>query len=71
MLSPIPAILEDLRLGKMVILTDDENRENEGDLILPAQHITPEAITFMLSVARGYLCLSMTQSDCDRPHCGQ
>lgn len=65
-LSPIPAILDDLRAGKMVILTDDEHRENEGDLILPAQHITPEAITFMLSVARGYLCLSMTQADCDR-----
>jgi len=66
MFSPIPAILDDLRAGKMVILTDDENRENEGDLILPAQFTTPEAITFMLSVARGYLCLSMTQADCDR-----
>ncbi len=50
----------------MVILTDDENRENEGDLVLPAQFVTPQAITFMLSEARGYLCLSMTESDCDR-----
>src|SRR5690349_4562794 len=64
--SPLPDLLADLRAGKMIILTDDERRENEGDLILPAQHITPEAITFMLSVARGYLCLSMTESDCDR-----
>ncbi len=64
--APIPEILDDLRAGKMVILTDDEDRENEGDLILPAQHITPEAITFMLSVARGYLCLSLTEDDCDR-----
>jgi 3,4-dihydroxy 2-butanone 4-phosphate synthase/GTP cyclohydrolase II len=66
MFSPIPEILDDLRRGKMIVLTDDESRENEGDLILPAQFVTPEAITFMLSVARGYLCLSMTQSDCDR-----
>lgn len=65
-LSPIPDILDDLRAGKMVILTDDEDRENEGDLILPAQFVTPEAITFMLSVARGYMCLSLTASDCDR-----
>lgn len=50
----------------MVILTDDEDRENEGDLILPAQFVTPEAITFMLSVARGYMCLSLTEADCDR-----
>lgn len=50
----------------MVILTDDEHRENEGDLVLPAQFITPEAITFMLSVARGYMCLSLTEADCDR-----
>jgi 3,4-dihydroxy 2-butanone 4-phosphate synthase/GTP cyclohydrolase II len=65
-LSPIADVLEDLRAGRMVILTDDENRENEGDLILPAQFVTPEAITFMLSVARGYMCLSLTGADCDR-----
>jgi len=65
-LSPIPEILADLRAGKMVILTDDEDRENEGDLILPAQFVTPEAITFMLSVARGYMCLSLTEADCNR-----
>ena len=66
MFSPIDEILADLRAGKMVILTDDENRENEGDLVLPAQFVTPAAITFMLSVARGYLCLSLTEQDCDR-----
>ncbi len=64
--SPIPEVLDDLRAGKMVILTDDESRENEGDLVLPAQFVTPEAITFLLSVARGYLCLSLTEHDCDR-----
>lgn len=65
-LTPIPEILNELRAGRMVILTDDENRENEGDLILPAEFVTPEAITFMLSVARGYMCLSLTAADCDR-----
>lgn len=66
MFSPIPEILDELRQGRIIVLTDDESRENEGDLVLPAQFITPEAITFMLSTARGYLCLSMTESDCDR-----
>lgn len=65
-LSAIDDVLADLRAGKMVILVDDEDRENEGDLILPAQFVTPEAITFMLSVARGYLCLSLSESDCTR-----
>ncbi|HYF14807.1 MAG TPA: 3,4-dihydroxy-2-butanone-4-phosphate synthase [Phycisphaerales bacterium] len=64
--SPIPEILEDLRAGKMVVLTDDENRENEGDVILPAQFVTPEAVTFMLQNALGYLCLCLTEADCDR-----
>ncbi|MFN0133728.1 MAG: 3,4-dihydroxy-2-butanone-4-phosphate synthase [Phycisphaerales bacterium] len=68
MFSTVPEILDDLRAGRMVILTDDELRENEGDLVLPAQFVTPEAITFMLSVARGYMCLSLTEHDCDRLH---
>lgn len=64
--SPIEEILDELRAGRMVVLTDDEDRENEGDLVLPAQFVTPEAITFMLSVARGYMCLSLTEADCER-----
>ena len=64
--SPIEEILDELRAGRMIVLTDDEDRENEGDLVLPAQFVTPEAITFMLSVARGYMCLSLTEGDCDR-----
>ena len=64
--STVPEVLDDIRAGKMVILTDDEKRENEGDLVLAAEHVTPEAITFMLTVARGYLCLSLTEADCDR-----
>lgn len=63
---PIPEILDELRAGRMVVLTDDENRENEGDLVVPAQFVTPETITFMLQNALGYLCLSLTEADCDR-----
>jgi 3,4-dihydroxy 2-butanone 4-phosphate synthase/GTP cyclohydrolase II len=64
--SPISEILDEIRAGRMVVLTDDEGRENEGDLVLPAQFVTPEAITFMISKALGYLCLSLTEKDCDR-----
>ena len=64
--SSIPEVLDELRAGRMVVLTDDEDRENEGDLVIPAGAVTPEAITFMLSVARGYMCLSLTEADCDR-----
>jgi 3,4-dihydroxy 2-butanone 4-phosphate synthase/GTP cyclohydrolase II len=66
--SPIDEILDELRAGRMVVLTDDENRENEGDLVLPAQFATSEAVTFMLRHALGYLCLSLTEADCDRLH---
>ncbi len=64
--SPITEILDELRAGRMVVLTDDEKRENEGDLVLPAQFTTPQAVTFMLTQARGYMCLSLTNEDCDR-----
>lgn len=64
--SPVSEVLDDIRAGRMVILTDDEKRENEGDLVIAAEHVTPEAITFMLTIARGYLCLSLTEADCDR-----
>ncbi len=64
--SEIDDALRDLRAGRMVILTDDERRENEGDLVLPAQFASPEGVTFMLKEAKGYLCLSLTESDCDR-----
>jgi 3,4-dihydroxy-2-butanone 4-phosphate synthase len=64
--SPISEILADLRSGKMIVLTDDEGRENEGDLVLPAQFVTPEGVTFMLQSALGYMCLSLTEADCDR-----
>lgn len=64
--SPIPEILDELRNGRMVVVTDDERRENEGDLVLPAQFITPEAVNFMVRQAAGYLFLSLPEVDCDR-----
>jgi 3,4-dihydroxy 2-butanone 4-phosphate synthase/GTP cyclohydrolase II len=60
-LSTIEEALEDIRHGKMVILVDDEERENEGDLTLAAQFVTPEAINFMARHGRGLICLSITE----------
>ncbi len=51
--------LEDLKAGKFLIVVDDEDRENEGDLVMPAQHITPDAVNFMVTHARGQLCMPM------------
>ncbi|GHF29113.1 3,4-dihydroxy-2-butanone-4-phosphate synthase [Kordiimonas sediminis] len=59
-LSPIEDVIEDARNGKMYILVDDEDRENEGDLIIPAQMATPEAVNFMAKYGRGLICLPMT-----------
>ena len=59
-LSPIEEIIEDARKGKMFILVDDEDRENEGDLIIPAEKATPETINFMAKFGRGLICLAMT-----------
>jgi 3,4-dihydroxy 2-butanone 4-phosphate synthase/GTP cyclohydrolase II len=60
-LSSIPDIIEDIRRGRMVILMDDEDRENEGDLIIAAEAVTPEVINFFASEACGLICLPMTQ----------
>lgn len=65
-LSNIEEALEDLREGRMVILVDDKSRENEGDLIIAAEKITPEMINFMLKYARGLVCLAMVEEDIDR-----
>jgi 3,4-dihydroxy 2-butanone 4-phosphate synthase / GTP cyclohydrolase II len=59
-LSPIDEIIEDLRNGRMIILVDAEDRENEGDLVIPAQMATPDAINFMAKHGRGLICLSLT-----------
>ena len=60
-ISPIDEIINEARNGKMYILVDDPNRENEGDLIIPAQMATPDAINFMAKYGRGLICLSMTK----------
>lgn len=65
-ISSIEDILEDIRNGRMVILVDDEDRENEGDLIIPAQFATPEHINFMATHGRGLICLAMDQANVDR-----
>ncbi len=62
----IPAILDDLRAGRMVVLVDDEQRENEGDLVLAAQFATPAAVNFMLREARGMLCVALSGEICSR-----
>ncbi|MBL4591851.1 MAG: 3,4-dihydroxy-2-butanone-4-phosphate synthase, partial [Phycisphaerales bacterium] len=64
--SPIDEILDELRAGRMVVVTDDESRENEGDLILPAEFITAQRIMFMLKEATGYMFVSLPEADCDR-----
>lgn len=64
--APITAAIEDLRQGKMIILVDNEDRENEGDLILPAQCVTPETINFMTKYARGLVCLPMAAAEIER-----
>ena len=65
-LSPINEIIEDLRNGRMIILVDAEDRENEGDLVIPAQMATPDAINFMAKHGRGLVCLSVTRQRADQ-----
>ena len=63
--ATIEDAIEDIRMGKMVIVCDDENRENEGDLTMAAQFVTPEAINFMAKEGRGLVCLALTPERCD------
>src|SRR5512145_3211517 len=59
--SKIEDVIEDLKNGKMIIVVDDEDRENEGDLTMAAEKVTPEAVNFMARHGRGLICLPMTQ----------
>jgi 3,4-dihydroxy 2-butanone 4-phosphate synthase/GTP cyclohydrolase II len=63
-LAPIKDIIEDIRAGRMVVLVDEEDRENEGDLVLAAEHVTPAAINFMAKFGRGLICLTLTEERC-------
>jgi 3,4-dihydroxy 2-butanone 4-phosphate synthase/GTP cyclohydrolase II len=64
-ISSTEEIVAELRAGRMVILVDEEDRENEGDLVLAADFVTPEAINFMITHARGLVCLTLTEERCD------
>ena len=64
--SSITEIIDDIRDGKMVIILDDESRENEGDLICAADLITPEIINFMASKGKGLICLPMSKDLCEK-----
>ena len=63
--SSIPEAIEDLRAGRMLVIVDDEDRENEGDLAIAAEKITPEVINFMAKHGRGLICLSLSEGICD------
>ncbi|HEY6838202.1 MAG TPA: 3,4-dihydroxy-2-butanone-4-phosphate synthase, partial [Geobacteraceae bacterium] len=62
--AKIEDAIEDIRQGKMVILVDDEDRENEGDLTMASEMVTPEAINFMAKYGRGLICLTLTEERC-------
>ncbi|MBX3588062.1 MAG: 3,4-dihydroxy-2-butanone-4-phosphate synthase [Ramlibacter sp.] len=65
-ISPVEDIVADMRAGRMVILVDEEDRENEGDLVLAADHVTADAINFMARYGRGLICLTLTRERCER-----
>ncbi len=63
--TDVPGAVADIRAGRMVVVVDDEDRENEGDLTLAAEHVTPEAINFMAKYGRGLICLTLTEERAD------
>jgi len=65
-ISPIPELLTELAAGRMVLLVDEEDRENEGDLVMAAEHVTAETINFMARFGRGLICLTLTRERCER-----
>src|SRR5947208_6273359 len=66
--ASIPHGAADIREGRMIIIVDDEDRENEGDLVCAAEKVTPEIINFMARHARGLICLPLTEERCDELH---
>ena len=66
--SSITEIIDDLKAGKMIVLVDDEDRENEGDLVCAAEMVTPEIVNFMATCGRGMSCMPLTGKVCDRLH---
>src|SRR6266705_2504616 len=66
--ATVEEAVEEIRQGKMIVLVDDEDRENEGDLTMAAEMVTPEAINFMAKFGRGLICLALTEHRCDELH---
>src|ERR1700746_684954 len=66
--ATVEEAVEEIRQGRMVVLVDDEDRENEGDLTMAAEKITPEAINFMAKYGRGLICMPLTEDRCDELH---
>src|SRR5512135_243241 len=64
--APIEEAIEEIRRGRMIVVCDDEGRENEGDLVMAAQYATPEAINFMATHGRGLICLALTEARCEQ-----
>jgi 3,4-dihydroxy 2-butanone 4-phosphate synthase/GTP cyclohydrolase II len=67
-ISPVPELVAELAAGRMVILVDEEDRENEGDLLMAAEHVSAEAINFMAKHGRGLICLTLRREHCERLH---
>ena len=65
-ISPVEDIVADIRAGRMVILVDEEDRENEGDLVMAAEHVSAESVNFMARFGRGLICLTLTEERCER-----
>src|ERR1700681_4991971 len=66
--ATVEEAVEEIRQGRMIVLVDDEDRENEGDLAMAAEKITPEAINFMAKFCRGLICMPLTEDRCDELH---
>ena len=64
-ISSVEDIVADMRAGRLVILVDEEDRENEGDLVLAADHVTADAINFMARFGRGLICLTLSRERCE------
>src|SRR2546428_13844703 len=68
--TDVPSAIEEIRSGRMIVIVDDEDRENEGDLMLAAEKVTPEAINFMAKYGRGLVCLTLTEERLDHLRIG-
>ena len=68
--TDVPTAIEEVRSGRMIVIVDDEDRENEGDLMLAAEKVTPEAINFMAKFGRGLVCLTLTEERLDHLRIG-